>query len=471
MTPLLLLALCAGEPPKGPLDKYGRPDFQAAMNDRLAKGVTPDTNANVLLWKALGPTPEGGSGMPAEFFERLGMPEPPKNGDYFVSIHEVARSRWKMDGPATWKQYDVLISLGRRPWKAAEFPKLAEWLAANEKPLALIGEAARRPKYFNPIVTKKSDTEHVPLHSALLPTLGRCRELGVTFSARAMLRLGEGKTDEAWHDLQTAHRLGRHVARGGSIEGLVGGVVDQVASNGTLAFVAHAGLTVEQLRARMKEFQELPPMPSVADQLDLSSRYVHLDMIELVRRDGGLARIDEMLTVEERRALDWSRAVASGNRWYDRMVAAMRKPTRAERHAAFAPIGTELDALLDKKPGKAAELLGVKPSGKEIVDFHGNLLVALDISLIQKSADAADRAEQVNRNVVVAFALAAYDRSEGRYPVTLDVLSPRFVAAVPGDVFSGRGLVYRRTEAGYTLHSVGPDGKGADPLRIEMPPK
>ena len=57
----------------GPLDKEGYIDYEAALNDRLGKGITPEKNANVLLWKALRPDARGGKGMPAEFFKRLGI--------------------------------------------------------------------------------------------------------------------------------------------------------------------------------------------------------------------------------------------------------------------------------------------------------------------------------------------------------------------------------------------------------------
>src|SRR5271170_1831518 len=63
-----------------PLDKDGYLDYEAALNDRLGKGITPENNANVLIWKALGPRPDGGKGMPAEYFKRLGIEEPPERG-------------------------------------------------------------------------------------------------------------------------------------------------------------------------------------------------------------------------------------------------------------------------------------------------------------------------------------------------------------------------------------------------------
>src|SRR5258708_4011326 len=60
-----------------PLDKDGYPDYAAALNKRLSKGVTPENNANVLIWKAIGPHPDGVT-MPAEFFKLMGMEAPPE---------------------------------------------------------------------------------------------------------------------------------------------------------------------------------------------------------------------------------------------------------------------------------------------------------------------------------------------------------------------------------------------------------
>src|SRR5215475_12967944 len=98
-TTLLLLSLVAAEnqpTPKfpigkettyvtGPLDKDGYIDYEAALNDRLGKGISADNNAMVLLWKAFGPTPDGRR-MPPEYFKRLGIQEPPKSDDNFFDL-------------------------------------------------------------------------------------------------------------------------------------------------------------------------------------------------------------------------------------------------------------------------------------------------------------------------------------------------------------------------------------------------
>src|SRR5262245_44162564 len=56
----------------GPVDKDGYIDYAVALNKHWRRGVTAASNANVLIWQALGPRPEGGRPMPAEFYEWMG---------------------------------------------------------------------------------------------------------------------------------------------------------------------------------------------------------------------------------------------------------------------------------------------------------------------------------------------------------------------------------------------------------------
>src|SRR5262249_38152935 len=77
----------------------------------------------------------------------------------------------------------------------------------------------------------------------------------------------------------------------------------------------------------------------------------------------------------------------------------------------------------------------------------------------RKVQGACDRAEQAQRNLHVAFALAAYHADHGRYPAKLDDLTPKYLAEVPGDLFSGKALVYRPEAKGYLFYSVGVNGK------------
>src|SRR5205085_8040486 len=144
------------------------------------------------------------------------------------------------------------------------FPNVADWLAANEKPLAMVREALQRPDYYNPLVSSHPGTGPGGLMGALLSSVQKCREIAAALTARAMLRTAEGKYDEAWQDLLACHRLGRLVARGGTIiEALVGIAVDQVAATADIAFLAHAKVDAKRLHLCRKDLEALPPLPPV----------------------------------------------------------------------------------------------------------------------------------------------------------------------------------------------------------------
>ena len=66
------------------------------------------------------------------------------------------------------------------------------------------------------------------------------------------------------------------------------------------------------------------------------------------------------------------------------------------------------------------------------------------------------------QNVLLAVSLAlhAYALEHGQFPATLRDLTPSYLQAIPADPFAaGADLHYRRQGSGYTLYSVGPDGK------------
>src|SRR6266568_4980406 len=83
----------------GPVDKDGYIDYAAALNERLRQGVTPENNANVLIWQALGPHPDRRA-VPPKFFIVMGVEAPTEKGTYFIEVDSFRRDRLQieMDG-------------------------------------------------------------------------------------------------------------------------------------------------------------------------------------------------------------------------------------------------------------------------------------------------------------------------------------------------------------------------------------
>ncbi len=463
-----------------PVDKEGYIDYVSALNERLKKGVTPDNNAVVLLCKALGPRPEGGT-MPAEFYEWLGIPEPPEKGDYFTHIQAT---------PTFNEEQDRAM---KQPWKANELPQIALWLKTNEKPLAVLIEATKRPQYFYPLAPR---VREAGLMSALVPHVQKCRTLASALIARSMLHAGEKRLDDAWQDLLACHRLGRLVGRGGSlIERLVGIALDTIAGQADLAFCEYADVDAKRLQRCLRDLQQLPPMPPVADQIDLGERLTFLDTTMMVARHG-VRYLEKLSSSKETgrgfsdaladafwRDTNWDPALRKANLWYDRMAAAMRNKDRTARHKELQELEQDLKALSVEARDMQArfkDIVSAKDKAEAKGQVMGDIVLCLLLPATSKVQTAADRGDQQHRNVQVAFALAIHHREHARYPKTLAELAPKYLAEVPLDLFAGKPLIYRPSGKGYLLYSLGPNGQddqgrtrddepAGDDLAVRMP--
>jgi hypothetical protein len=481
----------------GPLDKDGYIDYVTALNERLSKGVTPENNANVLFWQAFGPRPEG-KPMPPAFFKWLGY-RPPERGDYFIGLLPYLKKRFKhvdVDKRAE-KINEQLEWAAQRPWAVTDYPHIASWLKANTHPLALVVEGTRRSHYYSPLVPDPAGQEWPGLLGAPVPGAQKCRECATVLAARAMLRLGEGRYDDAWQDLLACHRLARLVAHGGSLlEALIGNWIEAVAADAELAYLDRARLNSRQLKVRLDDLLRLPAMPGFADQMDLTERFTFLEAVLIADR-GGHQKIlrpafgviqppkaPEPFTGPFWAGFSWDATLREGNRWFDRFTAVFRLKDRREREKHLLKLGYDRK-MLRIEPLKLSHYMETKPSARDITQVkHKFLRACLLNQLLTEGAmvvpESGDRVEQRRTNVHVAFALAAYKQDHGRYPTKLDALAPTYLPQVPRDLFSGKPLIYHPAEKGYLLYSVGVNGEDeqgrsdeddppGDDLAVRMP--
>ncbi len=475
----------------GPLDAEGYVDYEAALNDALSEGITPKTNAKVLIWQAIGPRPEGTKALP-EYFRRLGIEEPPEQGDYFIAFNKFLLEHRQIDPNELPTLQEQREKANSRPWKAEQYPHLAAWLKANERPLALVVEASKRPHYYNPLLSGSKPT---CLLGALSPSVQKCRELAYALTARALLRVSEGDVEAAWQDLLACHRLARLIGRGGTlIENLVGMAIEHMTCNADLALLSEGKLSKEQIIQCLRDLQALPPLPSLADKVRVGERSVWLNSLQLMQR-GYLCYLERLPSGGapsnpgwfERRLsakIDWEPALRRGNEWYDRLAAALSIEDRANRNKELEAIDSELKKRLEEIRGQVG-LVGIMDlilsgPGKTAGLMINDILIGLLVPAVLKAQIAHDKSEQMRRNVQIAFALAAYRSQHGRYPEKLDPLVPECLTTLPSDLFSGKPVIYRLAGDGYLLYSVGPNGEDeagrgpeddprGDDLSVRMP--
>jgi hypothetical protein len=273
------------------------------------------------------------------------------------------------------------------------------------------------------------------------------------------------------------------------MEGLVGVAIEMIATKADLGYLERSHLTSVQVQDRLKDLQRLSPLPATAEKIDLGERIIFLDLLQCVRRrgpdildahplDSGKVRQADPVTLEAMDLIDWEPTFRTANHWYNRLVAVLRLPDRPSREKELNKFYADLKALKNEavEPKTFGKLLGKEPASKAVGKRMGETFICLLMPNTRLVHNAQERGEQTQRNLRIAFALAAFQSDHGRYPARLDELAPRHLAEVPNDLFSGKALIYRTSEEGYLLYSVGVNGRdegarsyGDDPAGDDMP--
>jgi hypothetical protein len=309
-----------------------------------------------------------------------------------------------------------------------------------------------------------------------------------------MLHLGHANAGAAWRELLTCHRLGRLlIVRGGTLfEALVGMAVEQIACRGDLVFLAHSKADARTIEGCMRDLRALPPLPDLADKIDLGERLWTLDTLMQVDRVGisilsewdleAGRFVEHGFSDDVLKGIDWDPGLESVNTWYDRMVAALREEDRNTRNHELTQIESQVLKLKSQFDGELwASPKNASPPSALRGHVVGYWSLSHALASFQKVRVVGDRTAQCYENTIVAFALARYRQDNGKYPDKLDALTPKYLPQVPKDLFSGGALLYKPNADGYLLYSVGVNGKddggrtqeeqaGCDDLVVRMPP-
>lgn len=489
-----------------PLDAQGYVDYVEAANQRMSKGVTPENNFEVVVRRVLGPQ-EISEPYHEEYFRRLGIPVPTE-GKFFVDYLAFVQSE-----SLTEEQRDALFEederIGSQPWNSKDFPRAAKWLESEKAHLDALVQGSQRPRNYTPYIGGDFDEKDPGprMIAVLLPSAQQQRSIARALNKRVMLRIGEGRFDEAWSDLQGMHRVARHAASGLTlIEALVGLAIDSIAFQGEAQLLASPDLTTDQCKRFLADLRTLPAMSSMADKIDVGERWMGLDCVTSIGRKNVKDLVQMLNTINElsdagaradvpvglsfvsteddskeeaekdpkarplEYTIDWNVTLRLMNGWYDRLAAAAREPDFAKRAKAFESINDDLKRLAaeSQNPTKILFRLAANPKPREELGRTiGNILVALLVPAIQTVRTAEDRAIARRDLITLGFAARVYRAEKGRSPRTLEELVPTYAKAIPEDAMTGEAYSYAATKTGFVIYSLGDNrvddgGRGYD---------
>ncbi|MHC4983926.1 MAG: hypothetical protein ACYTF6_12270, partial [Planctomycetota bacterium] len=304
----------------GPVNPDGTINYLAYLNNKYSKGVTPENNAAIPLLRAFGPKllPEE---IRAKAYKMLDIDPLGEDGDYFAGFQG---DREDLDAAA------------QGPWSQDDYPNVAAWLKANEKPLALITAASTRPRFYMPAVTP-AETD-MAWRIFLWPA-GEAIEAGEGLTARAMLRAQGGNLNAARADLMAARRLARLVSQGWAIiDRAVGINIESLGADATKSLAVSGKLTAAEAKTFLAQLKNLPELPDIREAMSNERIGELACIVALVRGDvrvvqdilKGLGRRGDNGEVWEpiskafsEGKADCDETLRTYNRWFDEIAEAI----------------------------------------------------------------------------------------------------------------------------------------------------
>jgi hypothetical protein len=472
-----------------PLAADGLPDYASHILNLVGRGTPPDENAAVPLLAACWPMGLAEADMEAVCREIGADATPPS----FIPIDQglggkalpAALSAFmndRLSAPRTPDELaaEIHAAVTTSPWRGEEIPPLRDWLEERAAAIDLAVSAADRPTLYLPPVALLNGTRGEILFGLSAGTAWHHRSVANALRMRAMMRLGEGHSAEAWHDILAIHKLSRLAAgpdhHGSLVSGLIACAHAHWACDATIQVLEHSQTSAAVVSAVRHDLAALPPFVTrhrlmEIERLCVVAWVVHLASVPPFERsdlfvqdlmDGNSGRMEILST-----SLDWNCVLKHVNAFYDTLDQALAAGEWANRQPAFARIEAALRTASTFPQGDAkVAWLWSLLTKRDVRSRHVGTIVTLLLGPSMMIIDIAiTRAEARLAMTTVAVALAGAKTKDGRYPDNLDDLVPDFLELLPADPFTGKPPVYERRGDGYLLYSLGPnavDDSGTD---------
>jgi hypothetical protein len=282
-----------------------------------------------------------------------------------------------------------------------------------------------------------------------------------------MLRLGSGDLKRSLGDLEAAHLLARKRSRDMLVvDGLIRLAMDSLAANAGKGYLASDRVEAGDLRLYRKMLRELPEPVDLHSTMEIE-RLIALGVAMSVIRD---ARDDRKIGSEElvpklslgKGPVEWDAALRRLNTPFDllerlgKLPAWKRTEVRRELHEL---IDTSYKRVEKENLFRAgfSELLNHDKWARFRGERLGDVIVCAVLPpRMDRLFDMESEYVALLQVVRLASAVRQYQLGEGDLPEKLSALvKAKLIEQVPTDPFSGKPLVYKRTDEGFVLYSVG----------------
>ncbi len=357
---------------------------------------------------------------------------------------------------------DISKALGKRYYEATQEDKqlIGKWLTDNDEVFELVIAGTKRPYYWQ-------HYEGEDMISVLLPWFAEYRKLAYSLRWRSRLHAENGRYEEAFSDIKTCYLFGRHI-KGTKlvlIEQLVGIAIEAIAVENLRDILSEHQIDATVLAKVQKDFEQILASEDFTMSFEGEKMFVYDEIQRCFTEDrfgGGhlyLSRIGEIDSFDdesETTTMDIILDTLSSPEGWGRAVNVLFfHPNKEETREAADRFYAFCESFAQKTPAQIkAEGLGIEKETMKIVG--DNLFLSILTPALERAAEIGHRHRTNVEATISILALQRYKADKGSFPDDLqELVTADYLRQLPVDVFSGRLLVYRKTDESFILYSIG----------------
>jgi hypothetical protein len=343
---------------------------------------------------------------------------------------------------------------------------IAKWLTDDHEILELVVAGTQKPYYWRTYASKnKQNTSE--MISIFNPHLNGFRNLAHTLRWRARLHAEEGRYEDAFNDVQSCYRFGRHLKGDGLfIEQLTACSIEIVATETLRDILSEYRIDATTLAALQKDYERM-----IADEnfvLGLAAEKLSLyDEIQrcftVDGRGGGHLYIKRIREIAE--PCGWSGADSWFMTNFVRVL--FTHPDKQQTLTAANKLYDYIQEVTLKTPARIrAEQVDID---KELHRFaSSNVLFSIFLPAVERIIRYSYRNKADVQATLSIIAILRYKQDTGGYPEKLEqLIADAYLKELPMDPYTDEPLVYRRTGDNFILYSLGHNFKDDNKPEID----
>ncbi len=343
--------------------------------------------------------------------------------------------------------------------------KIEDWLSSQKEVFELVAQGSLKPYYWREYETN----EEKELMSVLLPNLSGYRNIAQGLTLRASLNAEKGNLNQAYNDIITCYRFGRHLKADVSlVEQLVGVAIEVLSVKSTRSILDQCQPDSASLEKLQSDLQEVVS----SDDFKVSFKTEKLFILDEAQRCftdgiwGSHLYIQRVTALSDGGISSDYDAITKIHSDYDAIVQAVSHPVQAFRVLFTHPDKKQTLKTAEQMYDYYEQLSRKSPAAlrNEKIDIENEIMEMIKGNLLLEIFTPAFwRVIEINHQVkteicatITIIAAHRYKIDKTSFPDGLnELVSAGYLKDLPIDSFSDKPLVYRKTGDDFILYSVG----------------